>query len=59
MTQFEEDKRLVERVDTFGKGLNETERDILETCLLWIEEGRELSSKMRKVIERVDDQKVN
>lgn len=59
MTQFEEDKRLVERVDTFGKGLNETEQDILETCLLWIEEGRELSPKMRKVIERVDDKKVN
>lgn len=53
-----EDKKLVERVDQFGKGLSKNEVDFLESCLERVGSGRELSEKQRKWLEDIDERKV-
>jgi hypothetical protein len=56
--QLNADKRLVMRIDEYGKGLNAYEIDLVASCLERVEGGRTLSEKQREILERIDEDKV-
>lgn len=57
--QLAEDRKLVERVDAYGKGLTPTEVGFVQNCLKRIkEEGRVLTGPMRSWLQDIDEWKV-
>ena len=58
MGQLEDDKKLIERIDLYGKGLTSAECDMMESFTQRLDEGRPLSEKQRKVAEEIDDRRV-
>lgn len=56
--QFDEDRKLIDRVDTFGKGLRPAEKEMLESFKLRLEGGEPLTVKQRQVAQRIDDTRV-
>ena len=59
MSQLEDDKKLLKRIDLYGKGLSESECDMLEGFVRWVEDGRALTEKQRRVAEQIDDRRVS
>lgn len=57
-SRFEDDKKLIQRITNHAQNLNSIEEGILETSQEFIEDGRELTEKMRAVMKRVDETKV-
>lgn len=56
--QLKSDRKLVERVDKFGKGLTDEEISLVETCKRFVDEGRILTAKQRPWLEDIDDKRV-
>lgn len=55
--QLLEDRRLLKRIDEYGKELTSSEVKMLESFLVWVE-SRELTPAQRKVAEDIDDRRV-
>ena len=55
--QLLEDRKLLKRIDDYGKDLTNSEVKMLESFLVWVE-SRELTPAQRKVAEDIDDRRV-
>ncbi len=56
--QLKEDKKLVERVDKFGRDLKPNERDFISDMVERVEEGRPMTVDQRKWARDLDKRKV-
>jgi hypothetical protein len=56
--QREEHRKLIERIDKFGKDLSPKEINFIASCLDRLKHGRALSDPMLKWAQDIDDQKV-
>jgi hypothetical protein len=55
--QLKADRKLLRRIDEFGKGLTPAEVNLIESYLRWVEH-EPLTKKQREVAEAIDDRRV-
>lgn len=58
MSQVDDDRKLLKRVDGFARGLTSKESDFVESCTRWLGSNRPLTDPMRKWLQDIDDKKV-
>ena len=56
--QLAADKRLLDRIDQFGKGLTTYEKGFVESALRRLDAGQALSDKQRKLADDIDERRV-
>jgi hypothetical protein len=56
--QWKEDYNLVKRIDEHGENLTDWEVEFVASAVEWIDCNKVLTDKMRKIAERIDEQRV-